>query len=233
MQFKQIVLVTLTGLCAMGSAKNVFDTDKFKAGAGGVALEKRGQGVEQPLFAPPVSDAEKYVIPEGEEPQKGPTLLTSTISINKDISVFASYVRDNVDVSTRFNSKKLQSIVFAPTDSGIETLPLKPWQFPTAVDETLGEEQVDKIISSNLNDFLFSHVVNGEVPFATLDEVKKGVLFVSENGKSVKLVNDEGEYYVTAVTNGQNQDWMKVSSVTTVDNGAILVIPRPLSLPSI
>ncbi|KAH3667902.1 hypothetical protein WICMUC_005180 [Wickerhamomyces mucosus] len=207
--------------------KNVVDLKQFK--------DSHKRELEQPLFEipNPLPSSDKFYVPKGEEPQKGPTLLTSALYINKDVSLYASYVRDDVDISERFNNRDTQTIVFAPTDSSIETLSLKPWQFPTTVDETKSDAEIEQTISSNVKDFVLSHVVDGEVPFAALGGDKKGIQLISQNGKNIKLVNDEGNYYVTAVVNGQDQEWLKVNVVLNADNGAILVISKPLSVPSI
>lgn len=233
---KYIPILTIIGFFTTVYSKNVFDIkDNLRP------LRGRGRShilpiVQHPLFQDPSErrneGLNKIYVPDGEEPRKGPNLLISSISTNKEISVFAKYVRDNVKVSSRFNSKKTQSIVFAPTDSGIFSLPLKPWQYPMAVDETKSEKEKDEIITSNLNDFVLSHTIDGEFAFDVLGDAEKGVQFVSENGKNIKLVNDHGEYYATAVKNGHDQEWLKVQNVITADNGAILVISKPLSLPT-
>lgn len=231
-----ISLFLVTSLLTAVYSKNVFNYGKLKP------LKNRGKRsvlpiMQHPLFQEPEQQKDdtvnKIYIPNGEEPQEGPTLLTSSMSVNKEISVFAKYVRDNVEICSRFNDRKRQSIVFAPTDLGISTLPLKPWQFPTTVDETKSEREQDEIIASNLNDFVLSHTIDGELPFNVLKDAKKGVQFISENGGNIKLVNDNGEYYVTAVKNGRDQEWLKVERISTADNGAVLVISKPLSTPSI
>lgn len=225
--------ITLLSLATLALGKRVYNVDKFKAsGEKAINIGKRDE-IEQPLFeAPKMDGASQIFIPEGEQPQTGPTLLTSSLNIMKDVSVFASYVRDNVDVSSRFNNMKEQSIVFAPTDSAVEALTKKPWAFPIDLNEDSNSEQeVDKITQSNIDNFVESHIVDGTVPFASL-KGDKGVQFVSKNGKNIKLVNDNGEYYVTAVVDGKDQDWIKVISTTNADNGAILVIGTPLSVPS-
>lgn len=164
---------------------------------------------------------------QGEHPQSGPTLLTSSLAVNKNISVFASYIRDDIDMATSFNSRTHQFVVFAPTNSAIELLPLKPWQFPAPVDGS-DEKEMDRITSSNLLDFIASHVVSGEVPFESLQDRQRGVQLVSTNGKLIKLVNDNGDYYVNAAG---SRDWVKVQSVAHADNGVILVIGHSLSVP--
>lgn len=231
MKFSSLALLSLAPLVL---GKQLYDLDSFKADGGKVIkVDKREETPEQPLFAPPkMEHSNQIYIPEGEQPQSGPTLLTSSLSIMKDISVFASYVRDNVEISSRFNNKKEQSIVFAPTDEAIESLSLKPWQFPTSVEEdSKSEQEIDEITKSNLNDFITSHIIDGTIPFSSLEGADKGVQFVSKNGKNIKLVNDNGDYYVTAVTDGKDQEWVKVLSTTNADNGAILVIGSSLSLP--
>jgi hypothetical protein len=214
----------------------VFDVNQFKHDDdGGTELEKRGDNEQEqiifkPLFAEPTSH--EMLIPDGENPQDGPTLLTSSISTNKLISVFASYVRDNVEISQKFNSKSSQSIVFAPTDLAIEQLTLKPWQFPTPLeDDTKSEQEVDKIIAANTNDFVLSHIVDGTVPVSVSGKHQKGVQLTTANGKAIKLVNDDGDYYVAATKSGSEEDWIKVEHVINVDNGALLIISKCLTSP--
>jgi hypothetical protein len=220
-------LSTVCALAVLSVAKNVVDLSNLANN-----IEKRG--IQDPLFQEPSTNNDFYV-PKGEEPQRGPTLLTSGINVNRDISVFAGYVRDNVAISSRFNNVKKQTVVFAPTDDGIETLSLKPWQYPTPVDDTKSEEEINSVIESNVQDFIESHLVDGEVPFEVLNSEKSnlGALLITENGRKVKLVNDDGEYYVSAEFNGKDGEWLKVQTVTTVDNGAILIINKPLSFPSL
>ncbi|CCH41511.1 FAS1 domain-containing protein [Wickerhamomyces ciferrii] len=231
----KLQILTLLTFISLALAKRVYDYDRFKAeGDKIININKRDQGIEQqPIFSiPKIMDPKKIYIPEGEGPQQGPTLLTSSLSILKDVSVFASYVRDNVDISTRFNNKHDQTIVFAPKDSGIESLGLKPWQFPNSIDEdTKSEQEIDELTQKNINDFIKSHIVDGTVPFNALDDNKKGVQFVTQNGKNIKLVNDEGDYYCTAVTDGKDQEWIKVEKTIDADNGVILLIGTPLSIP--
>lgn len=230
MKFSTLALLSLASL-ALG--KKVYNVDTFKAEGGKVINIGKRETPEQPLFAAPeMATGNQIYIPEGEQPQNGPTLLTSSLSILKDVSVFASYVRDNVEISTRFNNKNVQSIVFAPTDSAIESLKLKPWQFPENVDDdSKSEQEVDEITKSNINDFVSSHIVDGTVPFNSLDGAEKGVQLVSQNGKNIKLVNDNGDYYVTAVVDGKDLEWTKVLNTVNADNGAILVIGSTLSVP--
>lgn len=232
MKLSSIVFLSLVSF-AFG--KKIYNVDSFKANGDKVINIGKREPLEQPLFAAPnMDDSNQIYVPDGEQPQHGPTLLTSSLSIMKDITVFASYVRDNVEIASRFNNKREQSIVFAPTDSAIESLSLKPWQFPTSVDdESNSEKEIDEITKANIDDFITSHVIDGTVPFSSLEGAEKGVQFVSKNGKNIKLVNDNGEYYVTAVTNGKDQQWIKVLSTTNADNGAILVIGTPLSVPQI
>lgn len=229
----KLSIITLLSLATLALSKRVYNVDQFKASDEKAINIGKREEVEQPLFeAPKMEGAKQIYIPEGEQPQTGPTLLTSSLNIMKDVSVFASYVRDNVEIATRFNNKKEQSIVFAPTDSAVESLSKKPWAFPEDLDEDKNSEQeVDKITQSNIDDFVESHIIDGTVPFASL-KGDKGVQFVSKNGKNIKLVNDNGDYYVTAVVDGKDQEWIKVISTTNADNGAILVIGKPLSVPS-
>lgn len=214
------------------SGRRVFDMNKFKSELGGVELDKRSkfeQLIINPLFSEPKK--QEFLIPDGEQPQDGPTLLTSTISTHRQISLFASYVRDNIEMSNKFNSKNSLSIVFAPTDLAIQSLDLKPWQFPNPLSSEATEEELDTIISSNTNDFVLSHVIDGEVPFKALTDTKKGVQLVTENNKIVKLVNDNGDYYVAAVNTGFPENWIKVESIVEVDNGVLLIIDQSLSIP--
>lgn len=223
--------VATTAICALlgaVAAKNVVDLSALAR-----EIEKRE--LQEPLFQEPQATMDNIYIPQGEEPQRGPTLLTSGININSEISVFAGYVRDHVGVSARFNDLKKQTVVFAPTDTALEGLSMKPWQFPTPVDDTQSEEVINAVIAANVEDFIMSHLVDGEVPFEVLnsDRSNLGALLITENGKKVKLVNDQGDYYVSMGSNGKDGEWLKVQRVTMVDNGAILVIDKPLSSPSV
>ncbi|CDR39262.1 CYFA0S03e01486g1_1 [Cyberlindnera fabianii] len=223
---KLTVATLITILASTTAAKNVFDLSGLKAELSSGKKKRDLPGDQAPLFQEPPSNIPIY-IPEGEEPQRGPTLLTSGINTNRAISVFAGYVRDDVAVSQLCNDRKKQTVVFAPSDAGIETLNLKPWQFPTPVDDSKSEEEIAATIASNADDFVKSHMIDGTVPFEALDsDNQKGALLETLNGKRIKLVNDDGDYYVNAV-DGSNE-WLKVESVTNVDNGAILVIDKPL-----
>lgn len=217
-----LTLPLVLALVGMSQAKNIIDLSDLAKQIG------KRDGGQLPLFQAPDDGVDT---PRGEEPQKGPTLLTSGINVNRDISTFAGYIRDNVAVSQRFNDPNRQTVVFAPSDLALESLQMKPWQFPTPVDDSQTEEEVEAVIQGNVDDFIKSHLVDGEVPFEVLNSERSnlGALLVTENGKKVKLVNDNGEYYVSAKINGKDGEWLRVEKVTTVDNGAILVVGKPLS----
>ena len=61
--------------------------------------------------------------------------LDSRIPLLNEISIFSSYSRNDLTLSSNFEDPKQNVIVFAPSNDAIEALSLKPWQFPINIDE--------------------------------------------------------------------------------------------------
>lgn len=152
----------------------------------------------------------------GEAPKGGPTLLRTALTVHPEIYNFVSYIRDSELFAGRFNHENKYSIVFAPTDAALNNLGSKPWEFPTPV-EGSSEEEDQKVIESNIANFISSHVsfekelsvgthvttMNGVV--VTLAESKnnyKAVLAIDATGRSIvaevigHYLTGNGEIYI-------------------------------------
>lgn len=147
--------------------------------------------------------------PHGEAPKSGPTLLRTALTMHPEVYNFASYVRDSSLFAGRFNEEDSYSIIFAPTDSALNNLDRKPWEFPSPVTGA-NEEEDEKVIRANVANFVDSHVSfeksltpgnhvtsrNGVViTLAERSESKQSVLAIDKRGRS--LVADVVGHYKT------------------------------------
>lgn len=145
----------------------------------------------------------------GEAPKGGPTLLRTALTVHPEIYNFVSYIRDSDLFAGRFNNENDYSIVFAPTDTALNQLDKKPWEFPVTVDGTT-EKANEKIIRYNIANFISSHVsreskltvgthvksFNGVViTLAESKDKKQAVLAIDHEGRSI--VADVVAHYMT------------------------------------
>jgi hypothetical protein len=166
---------------------------------------------------------------EGSEEEEGTPLLQSTLAQVKDISIFAGYVRDQVDVAQLTGLIKLPLIIIAPADEAISRKlgGLKPWEFPRNVedDETNAE--------LNLASFVRAHVVKGTQAqlssWGDLLSSRDNLLQHEQTLESqdIEIKRENGETFVLG--NGKK---IKVLRSVRVNNGFLLVVDGSLVVPA-
>lgn len=165
-------------------------------------------------------------VPDGEAPQGGPTLLRTKLAVNRDASIFASYVRDFTSIEDRLDSTSSVSLILAPTDDAVSALPTKPWEFPNSVPKG-DEKAADKAIRSNVKSFILSHLYLGNI------EDGAGTFgFESANGLRITVVRDDNDKLtVSTRTSAGKEIKANVVSVTEADNGKIWLLDSSLVRP--
>ncbi|CAK7901445.1 hypothetical protein CAAN1_06S04170 [[Candida] anglica] len=237
---KVTTLFTLS-LLALVSAKNVANLDKFRQAFEkefGVHAAKRGLSVEQFVSLLEESTPEQIqeimgknvqgvLMAHEEEKLTEPEsiLLQTALAQNKDISIFANYIRDQKKIALATDDLQDFLVVVAPTDHAISHNlgGLKPWEFPLPVDGANEDEN----IASNLSSFVQSHIIptNGEVkdwPVFLNSNEDLELTTHSFNKNSVQFSRINGETFVNS---------NKVLDTIFVDNGIILVISDSLVKP--
>ncbi|SCU93101.1 LADA_0G01332g1_1 [Lachancea dasiensis] len=167
-----------------------------------------------------------------------PICLDSRIPSVSEVSIFASYLRDDLTISQLLSNPLENVIVFAPSDIAIESLPMKPWQFPADIDElesgAAKEEEIDKAVSENTLHFAKSHIATGasiERARAMKDCVHNFLVLRSfafegdENSGDIMLKKKKGQFYVASST---DKKFQKVQRVEHAQNGIVFVIGRSL-----
>lgn len=193
------------------------------------------------------TDRQEFFINHGQEGNadqgepSDPICLDSRIPSMNEISIFGSYLRDDITMSRIIEDPLEDVIIFAPSDSAIESLPLKPWQFPADVSDIESgaedEEAVDKLVSSNIRHFVNSHIATG----TSIDKARSmkkcmgsSVVLRSfafegdENSGDIMLKKKRGKYYVAS---SLDKKFQKVKRVERAQNGLILVIDATLISP--
>lgn len=125
----------------------------------------------------------------GEGPQKGPPLLRTSLAVDRELSIFAGYVRNFASLEKWFDSKTTYTVVLAPTDRAVTSLPRKPWQFPRPITSTTPEDQQDSIARDNIQSFVEHHLHMGPLPTDSAQymlEMQSGDV-VNVNGDDVSI----------------------------------------------
>lgn len=170
--------------------------------------------------------------------QMMPLCLDSRIPSINEISIFSSYLRSDLDVSARLENPQESTIIFAPSNDAIESLKLKPWQFPIDIDaleaSTNDQEAIDNAVNENIMHFVKSHIVSS----ADLSGVvrhkckgKKTVTFKSlayegdDDSGDILLKKKKSNFYVASA---KDKEFHLVERVDQAENGVVLVIDTPL-----
>ncbi|CAH2354791.1 FAS1 domain-containing protein [[Candida] railenensis] len=172
-----------------------------------------------------------------DQPNVGGSLLQSALPLERDISIFAGYIRDQVPVAQLTGQLDNPLLIIAPTDNAISKKlnGLKPWEFPKDVeeDEAAAEE--------NLSNFVESHIIKESASssleqwdefFKSQENLDRNM--ASLNGKVVSIVREAGETYVLSLKadkEGISAKGNKVDKLVRVENGFILVINDSLVVP--
>lgn len=164
------------------------------------------------------------------EPQTGPPLLRTKLAVNQDAQIFASYVRDFASIETRFNDKNQYSVVMAPSDSAIERLGAKPWEFPERVDPGLSPEEKDRLARKNIKSFITNHIHYGDFDGAvSILGQKEPEYFdiTTEAGTTIKVEPSDDKLKLTT----SDGVVATVEKAEKVDNGAIWILDNSLVSP--
>ncbi|SCV01711.1 LAME_0G18008g1_1 [Lachancea meyersii CBS 8951] len=181
---------------------------------------------------------------EQDEQQTGeawdPICLDSRLASMNEISIFTSYLRDDVILSRIMCDPLENVIVFAPSDRAVESLPKKPWQFPTDVEaleaQKSDEETIDRAVNSNIQHFVQSHIATSASIRRAQDMkdcmhdmvVLRSFAFEGDdNSGDIMLMKQKGEYYV-AHANSVDEGFQKVHAMEQAQNGIVFTIWRPL-----
>lgn len=166
--------------------------------------------------------------------------LDSRIPLLNEISIFSSYSRNDLTLSSNFEDPKQNVIVFAPSNDAIEALSLKPWQFPINIDElesnTEDEKAIDDAVNNNIIRFVRSHVVS----YSDSDRAFKHnckhreILLKSQaydgpqDSGDIILKKEKDDYYVASA---KDHEFHIVKKIDHAENGVVMVIDSCLESP--
>lgn len=166
---------------------------------------------------------------DGSEKEVGAPLLQSTLAQVKDISIFAGYVRDQIDVAQLTEQINLPLIIIAPSDKAISKGlgGLKPWEFPRNVEDEEANAEL------NLASFVRAHVVKGTPDqlssWSDLLSSRKSLLHHEQTLESQEIEIERANGEIFVLGNGKK---IKVIRSVRVDNGFLLVVDGSLVVPT-
>ncbi|ODV87759.1 hypothetical protein CANARDRAFT_25976 [[Candida] arabinofermentans NRRL YB-2248] len=155
--------------------------------------------------------------------------LATALTQFEEISIFASYIRDMVDLYKKCETHEFSTesedgpllFIFAPSNEAIVTLNQKPWEFPTKVKEKLNQN--DEITTANIKTFIESHVVEGQGIFG-----ESPLKLKTLNGNIIYLKNDDGQFMLKLE---DIDEWLPIETIKILNNGALLIIDKTLTWP--
>ncbi|QLQ81566.1 hypothetical protein HG537_0F03270 [Torulaspora globosa] len=170
-----------------------------------------------------------------------PVSLDSKLTSMKETTVFFSYVREDVGLSTRLSDENEDLIILAPSNDAISKLSKKPWQFPRDVESLeaseASEKEIDSTIRQNVLQFVRSHVVAYDESHK-LDEYGPGCITLKsldfedssnhDTRGDILLKKQDDSFYVASIV---DKEFYKVQKVETAVNGVVLVIDSCLEMP--
>ncbi|CCC69515.1 hypothetical protein NCAS_0C05250 [Naumovozyma castellii] len=165
-----------------------------------------------------------------------PVSLDSQLPLLKEIEIFSSYLRNDVDTYDKLRDPNENLIILAPTNSAIIELSLKPWEFPNDIDalESKGasEMELDNAIDANINKFVRSHIVSYDDNKDDITGSGSIVLLRSlaapSGIKDVLLKRNADSYYVASV---KDEVYHRVNRIINGENGVVLIIDSCLEWP--
>ncbi|CAI5757564.1 unnamed protein product [Candida verbasci] len=143
-------------------------------------------------------------------------ILTTVLPQLKSISIFTSYLRDDVNLNNKFETED-SILIIAPTDEAISNLCLKPWEFPKEIKGDDKEE--NELVNFNIEHFIAGHM---STTFSNIDDV------TLDNGKQINVVFDGTNYGIQV----ENDVVIDVIYAEKVKNGIILIINDTLVKPN-
>lgn len=170
--------------------------------------------------------------------QMMPLCLDSRIPSINEISIFSSYLRSDLDVSARLENPQESTIIFAPSNDAIESLKLKPWQFPIDIDaleaSTNDQEAIDNAVNENIMHFVKSHIVSSADLSGVVRHKCKGKKTVTFRSLAYEGDDDSGDILLKKkksnfyVASAKDKEFHLVERVDQAENGVVLVIDTPL-----
>lgn len=188
-------------------AKNTFDVESFRQ----KLADKNTKRSNQQIFSV-------------EEQNIHENLLQSILPQLQSISIFAGYIRDNSNIALKTADSEQSMIIIAPSDFAIthKLGGFKPWEFPT---ELKGDDNDDKIIERNLQNFLNGHIIINFVDefIAENNEIITTLI----NGEIIRIKQETNDEFKVSIRN----TWINVEKVSQVENGYIFIINDTLVKP--
>ena len=164
-------------------------------------------------------------------------LLQSILPQLKSVSIFAGYIRDNKDLNSKTEALDSNMLIISPTDDAIENKlsNLKPWEFPTLLDEATTEQDQDKILQDNLQNYLDGHIVvafQDKINIEDGDQGKEKVVVTKlNNGELLEIKQNMVSQTFSVRVAAKHKKWIPVVTVRQVENGFIFVIDDSLVKP--
>jgi hypothetical protein len=148
------------------------------------------------MATPPSKFSDGGGVPDPAEKDPASNLIVSDIlSKTRKVNIFASLTRDIEPISTRLTDKNETTIVLAPLNSAILSLPRKPWEDPTDyerfgnVDAYKGQDGENRA-RHNLRRFVEAHLV-------PVGSWKEGGEVETIGGGRLSWINDGGKIFVS------------------------------------
>lgn len=214
-----------------GDAKNTFDIAKFAKASNG----KRDE--QEILNIPKEADANDNFVFTFNSADCYNNLLQSILPQLKSVSIFAGYIRDNKDLNSKTEALDSNMLIISPTDDAIENKlsNLKPWEFPTLLDEATTEQDQDKILQDNLQNYLDGHIVvafQDKINIEDGDQGKEKVVVTKlNNGELLEIKQNMVSQTFSVRVAAKHKKWIPVVTVRQVENGFIFVIDDSLVKP--
>ncbi|CCG22662.1 hypothetical protein CORT_0B09580 [Candida orthopsilosis Co 90-125] len=164
-------------------------------------------------------------------------LLQSILPQLKSVSIFAGYIRDNKELNSRTESLESNMLIVSPTDDAIENKlsNLKPWEFPASLNEAKTEQEQDKILQDNLQNYLDGHIVidlQDKISIEDGNEDKEKIVVTKlNNGELLEIKQDIASQTFSVRVAAKQKKWIPVVTVRQVENGFIFVIDDSLVKP--
>ena len=128
-----------------------------------------------------------------DQPSTSDLIISDVIGRERSVNVFAGFIRDIEQVSSRLDDGKQNSTILAPLNSQIQKLPRKPWEDPEDYN-ALGAEayagaEGESRAHQNLRRFVEAHIVP-ESPWAEDTKMK------TVAGNEVWWETKDGKHFV-------------------------------------
>ncbi|KAI5961992.1 hypothetical protein KGF57_001532 [Candida theae] len=208
-------------------AKNVFDIAKY------ADLSNKKRDGQEILNIPHEAEDTSSLVFTFDSADCYNNLLQSILPQLKSVSIFAGYIRDNVDLNSRTESLDSNMLIVCPTDDAIENKlsNLKPWEFPTSLEDGSTEQEQDKILQSNLQNYLDGHVVTDFQDKIHIEDGDEKIVISKLNNGELLEIKQDAPSQSFSVRVPKQKNWISVTTVRQVENGFVFVIDDSLVKP--